>query len=139
MTGKARSRALLDVAVGMIEGNWINQHGSTLTLECDAAGRLSGSYTTKKGRAASGKHYPLIGQQNGEVFAFQVNWADESENLAAITSFSGRLGQDPQGQPCLHTMWVLVRQFEDAARTHRTGVWNAFLTNADVFTRLEAQ
>lgn len=127
----------MEAEVGLIEGDWINQHGSTLHLECDADGRLVGSYCTAKGRAASGKHYPLIGQINGEVFAFQVNWVDASESLAAITSFSGRLGRDPQGAPCLHTMWVLARQFEDAERTRPTGVWNAFLTNADVFTRLE--
>ena len=120
-----------------IEGDWINQHGSRLHLQCGQDGRLSGSYSTTKGRAASGKQYPLIGQLNGEVFAFQVNWVDESENLAAITSFSGRLGRDPQGQPCLHTLWVLTRQFEDAERTRPTGVWNAFLTNVDVFTRIE--
>ena len=120
-----------------IEGTWVNQHGSTLTLECDASGRLSGSYCTSKGRAASGKAYPIIGQVNGEVFAFQVNWMDESENLAAITSFSGRLGRDLGGQTTLHTMWVLARQWEDAERSRPTGVWNAFLTNADVFARFD--
>ena len=125
-------------AAEQIEGSWINQHGSVLELRCDMGGQLSGNYRTAKGRAAAGKHYPLIGQLNGEVFAFQVNWIDGSENLAAITSFSGRLGWDPEGQPCLHTMWVLARQFEDAERTRATGVWNAFLTNADVFTRLES-
>lgn len=115
----------------------MNQHGSTVTLECEPSGRLSGSYCTRKGRAASGKQYPLVGQMNGEVFAFQVNWIDESQNLAAITSFSGRLGRDSAGREALHTVWVLARQWEDEARTRPTGVWNAFLTNADVFIRME--
>ena len=122
-----------------IDGVWINQHGSTVTLECDPSGRLSGSYCTRKGRAASGKQYPLLGQLNGEVLAFQVNWIDETENLAAITSFSGRMGRDSTGKVVLHTLWVLARQWEDEARTRRTGAWNAFLTNADLFTRLEDQ
>ena len=35
----------------------------------------------------------------------------------------------------VHTVWVLVRQWEDEARTRPTGTWNAFLTNSDVFRR----
>ena len=118
-----------------IDGTWINQSGSTVELAADASGKLSGYYCSRKGRAASGKRYPLTGQLNGEVIAFQVNWQDAQENLQSITSFSGRLVRDGNGGEVIHTVWVLVRQWEDEQRTRPTGTWNAFLTNSDIFHR----
>lgn len=120
-----------------IDGTWINQNGSTVELESDDDGRLSGYYCSRKGRAAAGRRYPLIGQLNDEVLAFLVNWHDAEGNLQSITSFSGRVGRDPDGREVIHTVWVLVRQWENEERTRPTGVWNAFLTNADVFHRHE--
>jgi len=118
-----------------LDGIWINQNGSTVEIESDAAGRLSGYYCSRKGRAASGRRYPLVGQRNGEVLAFWVNWHDAEANLASITSFSGRLGRDADGREVIHTVWVLARQWENEERTQPTGTWNAFLTNSDVFHR----
>ena len=119
-----------------IDGTWINQNGSTVSFVTTADGALSGTYESQKGRAARGKRYPLRGKVNGEIVAFQVDWRTDSENLHSITSFTGRLGHDPDGAPALHTLWVLARQFEDEARTKPTQPWNAFLTNADVFHRV---
>ena len=115
-----------------IEGKWINQNGSVLELIEDK-GKLDGSYVSRKGRSAAGKSYPLMGQRNGSVLAFQVNWQDEKSNLESITSFSGRLALDPVGVPTIHTMWTLVRRWEDEAQKKSTGIWNSFLTNADIF------
>ena len=117
-----------------IDGTWVNQNGSTVELEADELGKLSGYYCSRKGRSAAGKRYPLVGQVNDEVIAFQVNWQDDEDNLQSITSFSGRLGRDGEGE-FVHTVWVLVRQWEDEERTRPTGAWNAFLTNSDVFRR----
>ena len=72
---------------------------------------------------------------NGEVLAFQVDWQDADANLGSITSFSGRVGRDAEGRDIIHTVWVLVRQWENEERTRPTGTWNAFLTNSDVFHR----
>ncbi len=118
-----------------IDGTWINDNGSTVELVSDPSGRLTGHYCSRKGRSASGKRYPVIGQINDEVIAFQVNWQDEQVNLGSITSFSGRLGHDAAGHEVIHTVWVLVRQWENEERTRQTGLWNAFLTNSDVFRR----
>ncbi len=117
-----------------IDGTWVNQNGSTVELEADPSGQVTGYYCSRKGRAVSGKRYPLIGQLNDEVIAFQVNWQDDEDNLQSITSFAGRLGSDAEGE-FIHTVWVLVRQWEDEERTRPTGTWNAFLTNSDVFHR----
>ena len=118
-----------------IDGTWVNQNGSAVEFVADASGKLSGYYSSRKGRAASGKRYPLTGQLNGEVIAFQVNWHDAQENLQSITSFSGRLGRDSNGCEVIHTVWVLARQWEDEQRTRPTSTWNAFLTNSDIFCR----
>ena len=120
-----------------LDATWINQNGSTVELESDDTGRLTGFYCSRKGRAASGKRYPLFGQQNGDVLTFYVDWQDADDNLCSITSFSGRLARDPEGRNIIHTVWVLARQWEDTERTRPTGTWNAFLTNSDVFRRLE--
>ncbi len=120
-----------------LDGTWINQNGSTVDLESGPSGRLTGHYCSRKGRAASGKRYPLFGQRNGDVLTFYVSWQDADDNLAAITSFCGRIGRDAEGRDIIHTVWVLARQWEDAERSHPTGTWNAFLTNSDVFHRAE--
>lgn len=118
-----------------VDGTWVNQNGSSVELISDSSGKVSGFYCSRKGRAASGKRYPLTGHLNGEVIAFQVDWQDAQENLNSITSFSGRLGRDGAGREVIHTVWVLVRQWEDPERVRPTGLWNAFLTNSDVFYR----
>lgn len=118
-----------------IDGTWINQNGSTVEFESDSAGQMTGYYCTRKSRVASGKRYRISGQLNGDVLAFLVNWRDEQDNLEAITSFSGRIGCDPDGREVIHTLWVLARRWENEERTRSTGMWNAFITNSDVFHR----
>ena len=63
--------------------------------------------------------------------AFAINFADGDTNLHSISNFTGRLQGD-----ILHTVWVLARAFEDAARTKPTQPWNTFLVNADRFERI---
>lgn len=117
-----------------VSGRWINQNGSVLDIEV-ASGTLTGNYCSRKGRSASGKVYPLVGVINGDVLSFIVNWQDSEDNLESITSFTGRIQRDAAGVKAIHTMWVLVRRWENENRTKETGVWNSFLTNSDVFER----
>ncbi len=118
-----------------INGTWVNQNGSTVEFEVSADGEISGAYSSRKGRAASGLKYPITGRQNSELVAFHVDWHDADTNLHAITSFTGRCTTDSEGLDTIHTVWVLARQFEDEACSKPTGVWNSFLTNSDVFSR----
>ncbi len=118
-----------------VSGTWMNQNGSLVEL-IEEDGRVSGWYESRKGRAVSGKRYAVSGQRNGEVIAFQVNWQDDAINVHSITSFSGRLVRDANGE-AIHTVWVLARQFEDEAQSKPTAAWNAFLTNSDLFRRVE--
>lgn len=116
-----------------VTGQWVNQNGSMLELRDAGNGMLTGSFCSRKGRAASGKAYRLTGVVSGELVSFHVVWRDDDADLHAITSFSGRYVHGPE--EAIHAVWVLSRQFEDEAQEKPTGAWNAFLTNADVFTR----
>ena len=77
-----------------INGTWVNQNGSTVEFEVSADGEISGAYSSRKGRAASGLKYPITGRQNGDLVAFHVDWHDADTNLHAITSFTGRCTTD---------------------------------------------
>jgi hypothetical protein len=118
-------------------GPWVNQNGSLLHLEVSAEGAVSGWFESRKGRAAAGRRYPVLGRANGVLVSFIVDFRIEGQDLGSITSFSGRLAVGPDGAPALHTMWILARAFEDAEHSRPTQAWNSFLVNADVFRRPE--
>ena len=113
-----------------IRGLWRNQNGSILAIDSVDDGRFTGTFVSTKGRAAQDRSYTVHGLINGEVLAFAVDFRNEEANLGSISNFTGRLDGDT-----MHTVWVLARQFEDAGRTKPTQPWNAFLVNADRFTR----
>ena len=115
-------------------GRWINQNGSILSIDEQIEGRIAGRFISKKGRAAKDISYPVRGVVNGELASFAVSFDDGATNLSSITSFAGRYAREA-GAERLHTVWILARQFEDAARTKPTQVWNAFITNSDVFEK----
>lgn len=120
-----------------IDGVWENQNGSRLLVAESDRHTFSGEFFSEKGRAERGKGYPVKGVHNGELMSFLVDFRDEHANLAAVTSFSGRLATTPEGRRVLHTMWTLARQYEDSERSRPTQPWNSFLINSDVFTKLD--
>jgi len=119
-----------------IRGSWVNQNGSTLVIEDVNDGQIIGRFESQKGRAAKGIEYPVAGLQNGELVSFLVSFVSAEQNLHAITSFAGRWENGNDGVQRIHTTWILSRQFEDADMQKPTQVWNTFLTNGDVFTRI---
>ncbi len=120
-----------------LRGRWVNQNDSVLWIEEQSGGRISGRFASAKGRAAKGATYPVHGCVNGELASFAVSFRCDDHNLSAITSFSGRYVRSSDGIERLHTLWILARQYEDEARAKPTHVWNAFITNADVFEKRE--
>ena len=116
-----------------LTGTWTNQNGSALELQEGTDGGLTGRFLSRKGRAAEGVQYPVVGVRNDGVAAFFVNFHVAAANLGSITSFSGRIVES-QPHRTLHTVWTLARDYQDSERTLPTQAWNAFLTNADVFT-----
>lgn len=119
-----------------LDGTWVNQNGSTLRLAVASDGTITGEFRTRKGRAAAGRSYDVVGRRNDGLVAFHVDWQDLEVNLHAMVSFTGRLLADEEGHDAIHTVWVLAREFEDQAQTHPTEAWNAFLTNADIWRRV---
>ena len=115
-------------------GKWENQNGSILEVTAIHEHNFNGSFVSMKGRAVRGTRYPVQGIVNGELVSFAVNFVDGDDNTASIATFSGRLQEEDE--PKLHTVWIVARQFEDSEQTKSTQVWNTFLTNSDVFTRL---
>lgn len=120
-----------------IRGRWVNQNGSTLVIDDVDDGQIIGRFESLKGRAAKGIEYPVTGLQNGELVSFLVSFLSAEQNLHAITTFSGRWENSPDGIQQIHTTWILSRQFEDSEMQKPTQVWNTFLTNGDIFTRTE--
>ncbi len=118
-----------------LRGRWVNQNDSILWIEKQSDGCIDGRFASAKGRAAKGTTYPVRGCVNGELASFAVSFRDENHSLSAITSFSGRYARSADGVERLHTVWILARQYEDEARAKPTHVWNAFITNADVFEK----
>ena len=116
-------------------GKWVNQNGSILEISEADGNTLRGSFISTKGRAVQGTKYPMQGIVNDELISFAVNFIDANENRASIATFSGRFTDDDS--PKLHTIWIVARQFEDAAKTKPTQLWNTFLTNSDTFTRID--
>lgn len=116
-------------------GDWINQNGSCLRIVEIDKDSIKGVFQSKKGRAARGKEYRVVGSHNGEILCFIVNFTDREENLHAMTCFNGRIIKNKNGDQQIHTLWVLTREFEDEARSKPTQVWNSFLINNDIFTR----
>jgi hypothetical protein len=117
-------------------GRWVNQNGSMLSIDEQIEGRITGRFVSRKGRAAKDVSYAVLGVVNGELASFVVSFDDGATNLASITSFMGRYAREADAER-LHTVWILARQFEDAARTKPTQVWNTFITNSDVFEKLD--
>ena len=118
-----------------LSGAWVNQNGSVLHVQIADSGEVTGWFESRKGRAARGQRYAVVGRANGELLSFLVDFRTDDLNLGSITSFSGRHARDADGNAQLHTVWVLARGFEDAERTRPTQPWNSFLVNSDVFRR----
>ena len=107
-------------------------------VEIAEGGEVTGWFESRKGRAARGQRYSVVGRANGELLSFLVDFRSDDHNLGSITSFSGRHARDADGAAQLHTVWVLARGFEDSQRTRPTQPWNSFLVNSDVFRRSDS-
>lgn len=113
-------------------GDWENQNGSVLRIQSVVKSLVTGIFRSAKGRAAEDQIYPVIGCVNGELLTLTVEFRNEAGNLGSIANFSGRC----EGETKIHTIWILARNFSDPEGTVPTELWNTFLINHDVFTRM---
>ena len=76
-----------------LEWDWENQNGSVLTIGPIENGAFEGTFVSTKGRAASNRGYPVRGTVNGELLAFAVDFADDTDKGHSISNFTGRLAK----------------------------------------------
>ncbi len=117
-----------------IEGTWVNERGSTVTLRRTGP-HLTGTYRTAVGHPAATDGFEVIGTTNGDLVTFAVAWV----GFGSLTTWTGRY--DP-ATDTIDTLWHLVRStttgFDEAGRAVVTPVelWNAFTTQASRFSRI---
>jgi hypothetical protein len=117
---------------GTFSGTWVNERGSVMILEQQDEA-ISGRYLTQIGNdKVARKEHALVGLANGTTIGFVVSWPA----ALSLTSWAGRLEIDPQGVQRIHTVWHLVRAASNADPSQTVEVWESFLTNSSVFTRM---
>lgn len=117
-----------------ISGNWTNQLGSMMTLDCQPSsstvGFLSGSYRSAVGQAAdfyqlSGR-YTVVGTDY--ILGFSVAWNNDVKgNSKSATSWTGVYYADQQK---ITTFWILT------SYTKPADMWGNSQIGKDVFVRL---
>jgi hypothetical protein len=117
-----------------LAGTWFNELNSTMILDDDGVGNLSGTYESRVGVPLGPCR--LIGRYDtdtdapGTALGFVVVWQTEAINANATTTWSGQY-QVVDGEEQIFTMWLLsVVNAEDTD-------WNSIEVGQDIFTRFE--
>jgi hypothetical protein len=84
------------------QSKWINQRGSTMLLNVDTLGNLSGTYQTNVG-CGKGKSRPLVGFQNQYGITFTVNF----QECLSTTAWSGTI-DNKNNTLNISTLWYLA-------------------------------
>jgi Avidin family len=108
-----------------LEGTWINELGSTMTIERYADGKFSGWYASKVSEGEEPVRGRLTGMIAGDTIGFVVNWLPK---FNSITSWSGKVLATEQGAPYIYTLWYLSRGVENPSDW-----WQSFLAGSDTF------
>ena len=101
-------------------GSWKNQYGSQLSIENDDNGHIKGSFRSAVDKSIPAT--PVDGLCTGNLIVIIAPSEKEGEKIAAWT---GILRDDR-----IETLWHVAAGSK--------GTWEAFLTGADIFTRIPA-
>ena len=87
------------------ESTWINQRGSTLTIESISLnGLLTGIYINNAiGYGCQKTPYPVTGWVSGTAITFTTQWTNVAESCHSITAWTGFLYENQ-----ITTLWQLV-------------------------------
>lgn len=89
---------------------WKNQSGSTMTINIDPSGMVTGQYINRaQGTGCQNSPYPLVGRVTGNFIAFSVAWNNAAENCNSATGWAG-YAQAAGGSIELVTNWNLSYQ-----------------------------
>ena len=109
-------------------GCWKNQRGSSIELDVDDRGRVSGTFRTAVGAPSPEESFPLCGIAQGDLIAFSVGFGVHE----SVTAWAGQhtiVG----GCERIETLWHLARNIADEDEDR--ALWSAILTGCDSFER----
>jgi hypothetical protein len=109
-------------------GHWRNQRGSSLELEVDDRGRVSGTFSTAVGVPSPAETFALCGFAQGDLIAFSVGFGVHE----SVTAWAGQ-HTIAGGRERIETLWHLARNIADEDEDR--ALWAAILTGADSFER----
>lgn len=110
-------------------GKWINTRGSSMQLNQDGAGRISGTYTTRVGSDGSGTlTREVVGQAHGDQIVFFVDWWPYS-----MTTWAGQVLSNFDGDEKLETVWTNTKNVSEPDEPNQG--WAGVRSGGDVFTK----
>lgn len=114
-----------------ISGTWYNELSSQMNIQVQN-GLISGTYQSGVGSGA--ETFALTGlintqAQNNAAVGWVVVWTNATTDLTSVTSWSGEVQTDAQGNTTIETTWLLTQQ-TDAANN-----WESTLVGKDRFTQ----
>ena len=109
-------------------GLWKNQRGSSIEVDVDAGGRVSGTFRTAVGVPYPQEAFPLCGFVQGDLIAFSVSFGQHE----SVTAWAGQ-HTIIDGRERIETLWHLARNVPDEDESR--SLWAAILAGADVFER----
>lgn len=110
----------------VLEGEWMNQHGSRLMLKQDQDGRLTGSFMPGVGFGRN-EAFEVSGFARDDLVAFAVDFRAHR----CLTSWCGHIIQDGS-QPDLETLWQMAVHVPG---TGAVDAWKGLWSGSDLFTR----
>jgi len=113
----------------LFSGQWVNDRNSAVMFEV-TDGLLSGHYQTALGQPDKSKKFPLTGFVEGDQITFTVNF----KGYGSLTSWTGQLTEDAEGDAYIRTLWNLTRDVPDDKEAE--DMWNSITSGASDFRRL---
>ena len=117
-----------------LSGIWYNELGSTMVLNADVSGRLSGKYKSAVGNAED--FYVLTGRYDvnapsdkGASLAWTVAYNNSFRNAHSTAGWSGQYFDDLEGEEKILTHWLLT------SSSTPESVWRATNIGTNTFTR----
>ena len=95
-----------------LSGIWYNELGSTMVLNADVTGRLSGKYKSAVGNAEdfyvlSGRYDVNAPSDKGVSLAWTVAYNNSFRNAHSTAGWSGQYFDDLEGEEKILTHWLL--------------------------------
>jgi Avidin family len=116
-----------------LDGQWINELGSTMELKRSADDTLTGTYLSSNAGYDKDPE-PLSGRARDGATSIYVGWTvcyhntEKPDNDAAVCGWSGVYSASEQGE-VIETTWLLTTP------TDATGKWDSTLIGKNTFRR----